>query len=81
MGLPAALLMSRCQSFSWICQRHLSNVWFVPNRNVRLTRSGWGGDGTGVLTMTQRERDRLVVLKKAEKKLITQSGKRLNNWR
>lgn len=26
----------------------------------------------GVLTMTQRDRDRLVVLKKAHKKLITQ---------
>jgi predicted ArsR family transcriptional regulator len=26
----------------------------------------------GVLTMTQRDRDRLVVLKKAQKKLITQ---------
>jgi hypothetical protein len=26
----------------------------------------------GVLTMTQAERDRLVVLKKAQKKLITQ---------
>jgi hypothetical protein len=26
----------------------------------------------GVLTTTQRERDRLVVLKKAQKKLITQ---------
>jgi hypothetical protein len=48
------------------------NVWFVPNRNVRLTKSGWDVNEPGVLMMSQRERDRLVVLRKAEKKLITQ---------
>jgi hypothetical protein len=48
------------------------NVLFVPSRNVLLTRSGWGGDGPRSSDMTQRERDRLVVLKKAKEQLITQ---------
>ena len=40
-----------------------------PHRNVLLTRSGWEGART---RSSQRDRDRLVVLKKALKKLITQ---------
>jgi hypothetical protein len=56
------------------------NVLFVPDRNVLLTKPGWGVKEQGVLAITQRERDRLVVLKKAQKKLITQeqAAKELN---
>jgi hypothetical protein len=52
----------------------------VPDRNVLLTKPGWGVKEQGVLAITQRERDRLVVLKKAQKKLITQeqAAKELN---
>src|SRR5262249_49720854 len=44
------------------------NVLIVPSRNVLLTRSGWEGGRT----RSPRERARLVVLKKVQKKLITQ---------
>src|SRR5215467_14654789 len=48
------------------------NVLIVPSRNVLLTRSGWEGGRTRVPHHGQRERARLVVLKKVQKKLITQ---------
>jgi biotin operon repressor len=48
------------------------NVLFVPSRNVLLTRSGWEGAGTRNPHHDTTDRDRLVVLRKAQKKLIRQ---------
>src|ERR1035438_2923994 len=51
--------------------RQSDNVPFEQSRNVPLTAQALGMQ-EGLLTMTQAERDRLVTLKKAKKKLITQ---------
>jgi hypothetical protein len=48
------------------------NVLSVPFRNNRLTSPRSEVQQQGVLTMTPRDRDRLVVLRKAQKKLIGQ---------
>lgn len=44
----------------------------MPSRNVLLTRAGWGVGNGPTPDDTERARDRLVALKKARKKLITQ---------
>src|SRR6266446_5406100 len=46
--------------------------YFMQSRNILLTASKAGEVAEGQLLMTQAERDRLVALKKAKKKLITQ---------
>ena len=46
------------------------NVLLVPDRNVRLTESGWGGERRRSSDHDPQDRDRLEVLKKVGKKLI-----------
>jgi hypothetical protein len=58
---------------SFSCKLSLpnDNILIVPSRNVLLTRASWELESEE-LSMTQKERDRLVALRKAQKGPITQ---------